>query len=88
MGMGWGREDLIILSGSDLPFHGGGVGIDCLLKPHQKHISLPFTQHRPMNLVTGASKPSDLPVLAVVRGCEASVLRAVDHTGYTDRSTP
>ena len=39
-----------------------------------------------MNLVTGASKPSDLPVLAVVRGCEASVLRAVDHTGYTDRA--
>ena len=41
-----------------------------------------------MNLVTGASKPSDLSVLAVVRGCEASVLRAVDHTGYTDRGTP
>ena len=40
-----------------------------------------------MNLVTGASKPSGLPVLAVERGTVASVLRAVDHTSYTDRDT-
>ena len=35
-----------------------------------------------MNLVTRASKPSGLPLLAVERGTVASVLRVVDHTSY------
>ena len=84
--MGRGREDSSHFR--KLPDHSTGEGWGTVynLKPHRS-TSQYHSQQKAMNLVTGASKPSGLPVLAVERGTVASVLRAVDHTSYTDRDT-